>query len=205
MSEAKVKNLILDFGGVLIDLDKARCVARFQALGMADVEQLLDVCHQQGFLNLYEEGRMDDDEFRQHIRRHLGRPATDDEIDSAWNSFLDGIPLYKLDYLDELRSRYASVCLLSNTNNLHWQYACRYDFTARGRTVDDYFDRIFLSYRMKLAKPAPEIFRRVLDETGFRAAETLFVDDSEANCRAARGLGLHTYTPQAREDWRGRL
>ena len=32
--------------------------------------------------------------------------------------------------------------------------------------------------------------------------ETLFIDDSEANCRTAEALGISTYTPKAHEDWR---
>lgn len=33
-----IKNLILDYGGVLIDLDRQRCVDHFKELGLADVE-----------------------------------------------------------------------------------------------------------------------------------------------------------------------
>ena len=68
--------------------------------------------------------------------------------------------------------------------------------------MEDYFDRIYLSYQMKMAKPEPEIFQAVLADAGLAPDETLFIDDAEANCRAAQALGIHTYTPQAHEDWR---
>ena len=55
---------------------------------------------------------------------------------------------------------------------------------------------------MKMAKPDADIFRKVLDETGILPNETLFIDDSEANCRTAEALGISTYTPKAHEDWR---
>ena len=54
---------------------------------------------------------------------------------------------------------------------------------------------------MKMAKPDAVIFQKVLDETGILPEETLFIDDSEANCRVAKTLGISTYTPQAHEDW----
>ncbi|EJX01195.1 haloacid dehalogenase-like hydrolase, partial [gut metagenome] len=60
---------------------------------------------------------------------------------------------------------------------------------------------IFLSYEMHLAKPDINIFQQVMNETGIAPAETLFIDDSEINCRVAQTLNIHTYTPQAHEDW----
>lgn len=67
--------------------------------------------------------------------------------------------------------------------------------------VEDYFEHIFLSYEMKMAKPDEEIFRKVLDDAGLDPKETFFIDDSEANCMTARSLGISTYVPKAGEDW----
>lgn len=201
MLDGHIKNLLIDFGGVLIDLDRRRCLEHFRRLGMPDVENLLHDCHQEGFFQLHEKGLISDAGFRERIRQAIGRPVTDEAIDEAWNSFLDGIPAYKLDFLLELRKRY-TVCLLSNTNAIHWDYACTHDFAQGGRRVGDYFDRIYLSYQLKMIKPDAEIFQAVLADAGLTPEETLFIDDAEANCRTARSLGIHTYTPQAHEDWR---
>ena len=201
MLDGHIKNLLIDFGGVLIDLNRRRCLEHFRQLGMPDVEGLLNDYRQEGFFQLHEKGLISDADFRGRIRQAAGRPLTDEAIDEAWNSFLDGIPAYKLDFLLELRNRY-NVCLLSNTNAIHWDYACAHDFARDGHRVEDYFDRIYLSYQMKMAKPDAEIFQAVLDDTRWTPEETLFIDDAEANCRAAQSLGIHTYTPQAHEDWR---
>ncbi len=50
---------------------------------------------------------------------------------------------------------------------------------------------------MHLAKPDPEIFRAALADAGICAEETLFIDDSLANCEAAASVGLQTahYVP----------
>lgn len=195
-----IKNLIIDFGGVLIDLDRERCIENFRKLGMPDVEEMLHDSHQEGFLLLHEKGLIDAAEFREGIRQRIGKPVSDEAIDEAWNSFLVGIPAYKLDLLLELRQHYV-VYLLSNTNDIHWEWSCKNAFPHKGFRVEDYFEQIFLSYRMKMAKPDPEIFERVLAETGIDPAETLFIDDSDANCRTAQALGISTYTPKAHEDW----
>lgn len=195
-----IKNLIVDFGGVLIDLDRQRCIEHFKKLGMSHVEEMLDIYHQQDFFQHYEKGLISNEVFRNIIREKAGKPLADAEIDEAWNSFLVEIPAYKLELLLDLRKDYM-VYLLSNTNDIHWQWACEHAFRYKTFRVEDFFEQIFLSYEMNLAKPDVAIFRQVLDETGIAPEETLFIDDSEANCRAAETVGIHTYTPQAHEDW----
>ena len=41
MKEKDIKNLVFDFGGVLVDLDRQRCVDQFQQIGLDNVNQLL--------------------------------------------------------------------------------------------------------------------------------------------------------------------
>lgn len=200
MKSKGIKNLIIDFGGVLIDLNRQRCIENFRKLGLADVDAMLDIYHQQDFFRNYEKGLISSAGFRDIIRGKIGKPVDDARIDEAWNSFLVGIPAFKLDLLLELRKEYV-VYLLSNTNEIHWQWACRHAFPYKAFRVGDYFERIFLSFEMKMAKPDAEIFQKVLDDTGILPQETLFIDDSDANCRTAEVLGISTYTPKAHEDW----
>ena len=98
-----IQTYLFDFGGVLIDLDRERCMEQFRLLGCPAVGQLLRDFRQQDFLYQHEKGLLSDEEFRDHVRRLCDRPLTDGEIDTAWNSFLGDIPQYKLDYLLELR------------------------------------------------------------------------------------------------------
>lgn len=200
MRRKGIKNLIIDFGGVLIDLDRQRCIENFKRVGLPDVEVVLDIYHQQDFFQKYEKGLITSAEFRDVIREKIGKPVTDAQIDDAWNSFLVSIPAAKLDLLLNLRKDYV-VYLLSNTNEIHWQWSCQHAFPYKTFRVENYFEHIYLSYEMNMAKPDAEIFQKVLDDTGIIPAETLFIDDSAANCRAAEALGITTYTPIAGEDW----
>ena len=200
MKRKGIKNLIVDFGGVLIDLDRQRCLENFRELGLPDVEHTLDLYHQQDFFQQYEKGLISSADFRNVIREKIGRDVADARIDAAWNSFLVSIPTYKLDLLLALRKDYV-VYLLSNTNEIHWEWSCEHAFPYKAFRVEDYFEHIFLSYEMKMAKPDEEIFRKVLDDAGLDPKETFFIDDSEANCMTARSLGISTYVPKAGEDW----
>lgn len=195
-----IKNLLVDFGGVLINLDRQRCIDNFRKLGLPDIEKQLGLYAQNGFFMQHERGEISSAEFRDEIRKQIDKPVTDAQIDIAWNSFLMDIPTYKLDLLLKLREKYV-VYLLSNTNDIHWNWACENVFPYRGFRAEDYFEKIYLSYKMKMAKPDAEIFRAVLEDANIEPKETFFIDDSPANCETARLLGLSTYTPQAGEDW----
>lgn len=200
MKEKGIKNLLIDFGGVLINLDRQRCIENFKKLGFTGVENLLNEYHQQDFFLQHEKGLITSAEFRDQIRDKMGKIVTDRQIDTAWNSFLVDIPTYKLDLLLKLREKYV-VYLLSNTNDIHWKWACEHAFPYRGFRVEDYFEKMYLSFEMKQIKPEPEMFRTVLADANIDPRETFFIDDSQANCQAARELGISTYTPKAGEDW----
>ena len=200
MKAKGIKNLLIDFGGVLINLDRQRCIENFRKLGLQNVDELLNVYHQQGIFMQQEKGLVTSAEFRDVIRQMVGKPLTDQQIDDAWNSFLVDIPTYKLDLLLKLREKYV-VYLLSNTNEIHWKWTCKNLFPYRTFKVEDYFEKTYLSFEMKMAKPEPEIFKAILDDAGIEPEETLFIDDSEINCKAAQNLGISTYTAKAGEDW----
>lgn len=103
----------------------------------------------------------------------------------------EGIPEYKLELLLTLRKKYR-LYLLSNTNDLHWN-VCIPKFEYRGLRVGDFFTHVFLSYQMHQAKPDIVIFQTVLKEAKLLPEETLFIDDSLENCRAAASLGINVF------------
>lgn len=195
-----IKNLLVDFGGVLINLNRQQCIDNFRKLGLPDIEKQLGLYAQNGLFMQHERGEISSAQFRDEIRKRIDKPVADAQIDAAWNSFLMDIPTYKLDLLLKLREKYV-VYLLSNTNDIHWDWACENVFPYRGFRVEDYFEKIYLSYKMKMAKPDAEIFRAVLEDANIEPNETFFIDDSPANCETARLLGISTYTPQLGEDW----
>lgn len=202
-SELKnIQNLIFDFGGVLVDLDRTRCENAFTAIGV-DASAMLGSYRQAGLLSEFEEGKITPPQFFEGIRAlsTLATPPTDRQIWDAWDSFLVEIPRERLDVLIALKEKY-SICLLSNTNFIHWVRACNDLFLYKGHTVSWFFEKIFLSFEMHVQKPAPEMFRTVLRETGFAPAGTLFIDDSPANCRAAMdATGMSTYCPPTGGEW----
>ena len=190
--DKKIRNIVFDLGGVLVDLDFKAAINGLQQAGFANVKEQLLAFDHEGIFKKFELGEMTADEFRTAIRENSTVTLTDEEVDGLWNAMLLEIPREKLELILELRGKYM-VYLLSNTNSIHWDYVCKNAFNYRGFRVNDYFEETFLSYEMHLAKPNKAIFEKVLHDANLLPEETLFIDDSEANCKAAEEVGIHAY------------
>jgi len=199
-----IKNVIFDFGGVIGHLDRNGAVARFESLGLADADRLLDSYCQSGIFLDVESGRIGAEEFRRRLSGLCGRDISYEQAQWGWLGFFTEVPQEKLDYVAALRPRYRTY-VLSNTNPFIMDWARSRSFTPAGRPLDDYVDEIFTSYEVGAVKPARAFFEYVLGRTASEPPETVFVDDGRANTDAAARLGLHTLTPANGEDWRGRL
>ena len=190
--DKNIKNIVFDLGGVLVDLDFKAAINGLQKAGFAKVKEQLQSFDREGIFQKFELGEMTAEEFRTAIRENSTVTLTDEEIDALWNAMLLEIPREKLELILDLRGKYM-VYLLSNTNSIHWDYVCKNAFNYRGFRVNDYFEETFLSYEMHLAKPDKAIFEKVLQDANLLAEETLFIDDSEANCKAAEEVGIHAH------------
>lgn len=198
---AKIKNIIFDMGGVLIELDRARCVEAFAELGFPRAAEMLTDYAGMGALGDLEAGRIGAAEFFDRIRLESGLPLTDQQITEALDRFVTGLPEYKLQMLLDLRKRFR-IYLLSNTSPVMMPDIRARWFAQQGLGFDDYFDRAFLSYEMGSVKPGKAIFLKMIAEGGILPGESLFIDDAPANVETARGLGFETYLARDGEDFR---
>ena len=190
MNTTKIKNLLFDLGGVIMDIEKERCADAFRTLGMTRIGEFLGDYSQKGPFALIESGAIDAPEFRDQIRAIMpqGVTLTDRQIDDAFMRFLIGIPVQRLRDLETLKSKYR-VFLLSNTNPIMWDGKIDADFRQDGHDICHYFEGCVTSFEAKSMKPDRHIFDYAADKLGILPAETLFLDDSAANCDAARALG----------------
>lgn len=186
-----IKNLLFDLGGVIMDIRRENCVKAFQELGMSDIGEFLGDYGQKGAFKLLEEGALTPDEFRAEIMKSCPVGTAGSQIDDAFNQFLVGIPAYRLEALAGLRRRFG-VYLLSNTNKIMWDSRIAEEFRKiPGREMDSYFDGTVTSFEARALKPSAEIFGYAVRKLGIVPEETLFLDDSQENIRAAVALGFH--------------
>lgn len=203
--ERVIKNIVFDLGGVIMTLDPAEALRRFKALGLSDAERYLDSYTQSGIFGNLEEGKITAEDFRSKLSSLTGHEVTFDECKHAWLGYRKDVPQRNLDLLKELRAKGYRLILLSNTNPFMMDWALSSEFDGKGSSLNDYFDALYLSYRLGIMKPAPDFFRQVLDNENILPEETLFVDDGPRNVEAAGKLGFITMCPDNGSDWTGEL
>lgn len=189
-------------GGVLVDVHRERAIAAFKAIGVTDADNLIDSYHHKGIFLDIESGAIDADTFRRLLSKHAGKDILQHDVEQAWRSIVSNPPMYKLDCLAELRKTY-TLFLLSNNNPIlmdSWAFTDR--FSPDGHPIMHYFDKLYLSYRMKCTKPDALIFEKMILDSGIMPSESLFIDDGLHNIETAAKLGFQTYLAQNATDWR---
>ena len=188
-----IKTLIFDLGGVLVSLNRERCLENFSKnLGFDNFGDYLNAYAQKGFFAKFENGDIDSIEFRDEIRKRCTKENVQDEdIDEAFFTFLTHVDPYKVKLLMELKKKY-HLLLLSNVNPIGWSKCCELFYDANEIDIEDVFEKLYLSYRVKASKPGKEIYEHLIKDSGINPEEALFIDDSKANIEAGEEMGLNT-------------
>jgi glucose-1-phosphatase len=186
------KNIIFDFGGVIINIDYHRVIDAFVKLGVKDFEKHYSQLDQHHLFDDYDRGLISSEEFRKRLKEISAIPLSDAQIDDAWNTILIDLPMENIELLKRLKQRYR-LFLLSNTNEIHEKAFTEMMMRDFGRNVlTETFERVYFSHKLNKRKPDAEIFHHVLKENNLLAEETLFIDDSPQHIEGAKVAGLQT-------------
>lgn len=188
-------------GGVVVDVHLSRAIEKFKALGVKDADELIDLSHHKGIFIDFENGDIDTEEFCAMLSKHVGKEIPRSQIEDAWKSIIAPPPEYKMNYIKELRNKYR-LYILTNNNPVIMSWARSKGFTPSGDSLADCFDKIYTSYEMQCTKPDLKIFRMMIEDSGMKPEESLYIDDSEHNLVPARELGMRVYLAKNRDDWR---
>lgn len=188
-----IRNIVLDLGGVLLDLDVNRSIELLSELGLPGEENLDIVFSKYPFFLKFETGRINSEEFIDALSAQLGDHTPKEKIIEAWNAMILGFQPDIIKLLTRLREEYR-LFLLSNTNVLHEVY---YNDILRLKhgipNLTDIFEKVYYSHDVNMRKPDHEIFQHVLADSRLNASETLYVDDTEIHVKAAMDLGMHAF------------
>jgi HAD superfamily hydrolase (TIGR01509 family) len=191
-----VKNLLFDLGKVLYEIDIDGMVDRFNALIPSDKKKLsFSMEGQPGMFDLLDKGQIGVDDFVQSLQAYFDLQASASEVMEAWHSILVGVIPGRIEALKRFAQRY-ELGLLSNTNAVH-----HHRYLPEVKPLLEPMKHVFLSFEMGMRKPDPAIYQQVLKETGWRAEETLFIDDGLKNTEAARRLGFQTLHFRSEDDF----
>lgn len=183
--------ILLDLGGVLIDVDYHATARAFRALGHADFDRLYSKAQQDHLFDGFETGALSPEEFRDRIRQVLDPSLSDAMIDANWNAMLGSIPPERIELVSRLKERY-QVLLLSNTNAIH--VPAFEAIIARENGITDFkalFHGAYYSCEIGQRKPEAASYRLVLERHNADPRRTLFIDDSIQHVHGARAAGLN--------------
>lgn len=183
------KAIIFDIGGVLVGLDFNRCVESFHKIGFTKVDEMLDCCHQKGYFDLLESGKMTEREFLDAVKADSAPGTTDEDVRWAFGSFLDPLAEDKIELVKRLYKEGYKLYLLSNNSPITMAKTAEL-FRDKGVEMDEVFSGTFISSAMGIQKPAPQIFERAAAEIGLPKEEMIFFDDSMRNVEGARAVGI---------------
>ena len=185
--------MLLDLGGVLIDVDYHRTAKAFEQLGAQGFVQLYSQQHASAVFEELETGHMGDEAFLSLMQNRCAPGTSQIQVEEAWNAILLDFRMETIDYLSVLRKKYR-LFLLSNTNSIHHRaFEKKFREQTGLESLDLFFDRALYSHKIGMRKPHESTYRKVLEMLDIRAGETLFIDDSPVNIGPAEQVGIHTH------------
>jgi len=94
--------------------------------------------------------------------------------------------------LSALRERGARVVCGTNTHESHFGY-------LKMCGIFDYFDKVYASHEMGIAKSDTEFYRSILSSENVEAEDTFFADDLIENIESAASIGIHAVLFETRD------
>lgn len=177
----KIETVIFDLGGVLIEVDQASAVDWLVERGcqFGAIEEFVE----QTGMALHERGELSAADFLARVNKLLPQPESTMTLKDWWTGFFR--PRDEMLALARALRASHRVFILSNTGPLHWQQALEQFALA------DLADDALTSFEIGIAKPEAGIYAAAEKRFVLDPAQTVFIDDLEANISAAVAAGWH--------------
>ena len=192
---AAIDAIVFDVGRVLVDFS-LDAFAQFLRSHGAIVSDEAEFIEKSG-MREYELGRLTSEAFLRQVAQLLEKPVDEQELARRWQTIFQPIP-EMIELLDSLSATHRTF-MLSNTNELHWQYLSQ-EYRLGDKAVG-----VITSYTTGALKPSAEIFIAAERQHKLIPTSTVFIDDIEDHIVAVRKRGWHGIHHQSVEETRAEL
>lgn len=184
-----IKLIIFDLGKVILDfsrMDIAKGLAGCSTINQyQNPDNIIAYLFDTGYeiIRQFEEGRITSQEFFNHAADVFGLDMSYERFQSVWSEIFvenDGVA----DLIESLKKDFP-LFLLSNTNELHFEYI------KKQFPVVHQFDEWILSYKIGKMKPHPDIYREALSRANAAPEDVIYVDDISEYVTAAQEMGIN--------------
>ncbi|MDR1756410.1 MAG: HAD family phosphatase [Culturomica sp.] len=187
----EIKNVVFDLGGVVIVWDPEKIKREFPGDKKAPA-----FLFENGFFSEYwtefDRGTLTEGELIEKLAKRSGSDVEE------WRKLIEYIKGSLADLpvtcelMHDLKETGHRLFCISNLSVEFYRY-------IQNRPFFHYLEGKIISGIEKVVKPDPAIFTLLLERYGLKAEETLFIDDLEANVKAAAAMGfrvVHYTDPQ---------
>ena len=179
-----IKNVIFDFGNVLIDWNPAYLFLPYFGGDEEKCRFFTDnVCNREWFTRMDRGEDMDQcvAELQETYPQYADAVAA---FRDRWFEMCNGEIPGMLELIQDLKNKGVGVYGLTN-----WPAATFKEARRRFKTIAS-IDNIVVSSQVKLAKPEPEIYKLLLSKYNLTPQDCVFIDDREDNVNTAIVLGM---------------
>lgn len=181
-----MKNIIFDFGNVIITFDEAKVVSNFTKEKEKQQFLINNVIHSPEWLvyGLIDTGYITNEEMIDLINDRTNNQYCDLVANFIRNYYkYMYIQEEVIEIIKELKKKGYKIYLLSNTNKLMYEKYIK--------NIESLFDGIVLSYTIHKLKPYEAIYNKLLNKYNITPEESLFIDNNKANMETANRLKIN--------------
>lgn len=181
----KIKNIVFDLGGVLIDFKPENYLKN---IGLSEEEISFFVK-----IIFYGDEWLDNSMSKCDVPQMLDAlckryPEHKEKIKYIIENIDYNLILFEMtdtaEYLKKLKKRGYFIYLLSDLNRESYEYNIKYDFF-------EFIDGGVYSFEIGTLKPESNNYQVLLEKFHLKPEETIFIDDRKINIDTANKLGIH--------------
>lgn len=185
-AQGEIKNIVFDVGQVLVSYDWESYLKSF---GFPKEKEKLfaEKVFQSQIWNERDRGKLTEEEYLRQFAASLPAEYEQDlykVMKDSWKCIR--VKDYAKTWTDYLKKQGYHLYILSNYSE--YMLECTREKEMPFLTN---MDGVVFSCEVQEIKPEPEIYKLLLSRFGLKAKESVFLDDREENCQAARKLGMH--------------
>lgn len=183
----KIKNVIFDFGQVLVHFEPEYMVGKYVE-NKEDAKILEEVVFDRLYWDRLDLGTISNEEVISECKKRLPE-RLHCYVEQIYYNWIYNIP--QIDGMKELISYLKStyhvkLCLLSNISPYFISHKDEIEILKE-------IDLCVFSGELQIVKPSYEIFAHLCKNAEILPQESIFIDDSAKNIEGAKAFGLHTY------------